>query len=258
MFSDHPYPAKRAPFRGLSPPGPGRFHIWAHRGYSAVAPENTLAAFRAAETAGADGIELDIQLSRDGIPVVLHDETVDRTTDGRGTASDFTLPELRELDAGFWFDPAFAGEPLPSLEEVLAWAEGRLRLNLEIKAAAAGRAILDLLPSFPRVRLLISSFDHSLLESLHRARPELPLGFLLDSYFWRRALGRATACGAESLNPRHDRLSRPLLAACRKQGLAVYPWTIDDPRQAVRLWRQGVSGVFTNDPAAIGRAMSRF
>jgi len=257
MVFDHAHSVLDVPRRRLVQAGPAGFRIWAHRGYSAAAPENTMAAFRAAETAGADGIELDIQLSRDGIPVVLHDETVDRTTDGRGEAANFTLRELRWLDAGSWFDPAFAGEALPSLEEVLLWAEDRLWLNLEIKAAAAGRAILEMLPSFPRARLLVSSFDHALLESLRRVHPKLPLGFLLDSYFWRRAVGRAVACGAESLNPRHDRLSRHLLAACRRRGLAVYPWTVDDPRRVVRLRQQGVSGVFTNDPAAIRRVLNR-
>ena len=96
------------------------FFIWAHRGASASAPENTLAAFRAAEAAGAAGIELDVHLSADGVPVVIHDETVDRTTDGHGPVAALTLCRLRQLDAGRWFAPAFAGEALPTLEEILA------------------------------------------------------------------------------------------------------------------------------------------
>lgn len=222
--------------------------LWAHRGASGSAPENTLAAFRAAEAAGADGIELDVQLSRDGVPVVLHDDTVDRTTDGAGRADRLLLRELKSLDAGGWFDPAFAGEPLPTLEEVLRWAGGRLRLNVEIKVSAAAFAVLELLRSFPLARVLVSSFEHGLLESLRRSDPDLSLAFLLDSPFWRRVLGRAEACGAESLNPRHDRVSRNLVVACHRLGMAVYPWTVDDPRRLEVLCRLGVDGVFTNVP----------
>lgn len=225
------------------------FFLWAHRGASGAAPENTMAAFRGAEEAGADGIELDVQLSRDGVPVVIHDDTVDRTTDGGGAVGRLLLRELRALDAGSWFGPSFAGEAVPTLEEVLDWAGGRLRLNVEIKAAAAGSAVLELLRAFPRARILLSSFDHALLVRLRQADPDLPLGFLLDSPFWRRAVQRAAACGAESLNPRHDHVSGSMVATCHRLGLLVYPWTVDEPGRLERLVRLGVDGAFTNVPA---------
>jgi glycerophosphoryl diester phosphodiesterase len=231
------------------------FTILAHRGASLQAPENTLAAFRAARAVGADGIELDVHLSADGVPVVIHDETLERTTDGRGRVDERTLIQLQQLDAGSWFDPAFAGEPLPTLEQVLDWAGDRLRLNVEIKAAAAGRAVLDLLAGFPRARVLVSSFDHALLAALHEREPRLPLGFLVDTPFWRRALARAAACRAASLHPRVDLVSRPLLTACRRAGQAVYPWTVDAPEPARRLRSLGVAGLFTNDPAGLARAL---
>lgn len=231
------------------------FFIWAHRGASATAPENTLAAFRAAEAAGAAGIELDVHLSADGVPVVIHDETVERTTDGRGPVAALTLGQLLQLDAGSWFAPEFAGEALPTLEEVLEWVAGRLRLNLEIKAEAAAVAVLELLRRYPQVRVLVSSFDHGLLERLRARCAELPLGFLSDSPFWRRAVARAARCGATSFHPRRDRLTRPLLAACRRQGLAVFPWTVDAPPEAAALRRLGVEGLFTNDPASLIHAL---
>lgn len=227
--------------------------IWAHRGASATAPENTMAAFRAAAVAGADGIELDVHLSRDGVPVVIHDETVDRTTDGRGRVAAMSLGELRQLDAGGWFAPSFAGEQVPTIEEVFAWAADRLRLNVEIKAVPAGLAVIELLRSYPLVRVLISSFDHALLERLRLQNPDLPLGFLVDSRFWRRAVCRATRCRAESVHPRYDRLSRPLLAACLRHGLAVHCWTVDRPDLCASLRRCGIAGIFTNDPALIVR-----
>lgn len=227
------------------------FFVWAHRGASAVAPENTLAAFAAAEAAGADGIELDVHLSRDGVPVIIHDDTVDRTTSGRGEVGRLRLDELRSLDAGSWFSPSFAGEPIPTLEEVLHWAEGRLRLNLEIKDYLAGQIVLELLSHYPNDRILVSSFDHRVLESLRRVDPELPLGFLVDSMFWRRAVRRAVAAGAVCLNPRHDLVSRPMLATCRHYGLKVYPWTVDALKRIDGLARLGVDGIFTNDPLQV-------
>jgi glycerophosphoryl diester phosphodiesterase len=234
------------------------FFIWAHRGASAAAPENTMAAFRAAAAAGADGIELDVHLSRDGVPVVIHDETVERTTDGRGAVARMGLAQLQQLDAGAWFAPAFAGETVPTLEAVFAWAAHRLRLNVEIKAVSAGLAVVELLRAYPQVRVLISSFDHTLLEQLRWQNPDLPLGFLVDSRFWRRAVLRAVGCRAESVHPRFDLLSRPLLADCQRHGLAVHCWTVDRPDLCSSLRRQGVAGVFTNDPDRIVRHLRNF
>jgi len=222
--------------------------LWAHRGASALAPENTLAAFALAEAIGADGIELDVHLSADGVAVVLHDETVDRTSDGRGAVAALTLEQLRRLDAGSWFDADFAGEKIPTLDEVLAWADNRLRLNIEIKSAAAGRAVLELLRAYPQARALVSSFDHALLDELRRQDPKLPLGFLCESRFWRRALQRAVAAGAESFHPAARHCSRPLVEACHRFGLKVYPWTVDAPRRLASLRRIGVDGWFSNCP----------
>lgn len=230
---------------------PKELFIWAHRGASAAAPENTLAAFRLAETVGADGIELDVHLSRDGVPVVIHDETVDRTSSGRGPVRRLTRTALRRLDAGSWFSPAFAGEPIPDLRETLDWAGDRLRLNIEIKSAGAGEAVLALLSDFPEARVLVSSFDHRLLENLRLAAPDLPLGFLVDSRFWRQVVAAAERSRAESLHPRQDLLSPLLAAACRRAGLAIYPWTVDDRSSLRRLQRQRVDGVFTNCPGEL-------
>lgn len=232
------------------------FFIWAHRGASGSAPENTMAAFRGAEGI-ADGIELDVQLSRDGVPVVIHDATLDRTTDGAGPVERLLQRELRQLDAGSWFAPAFAGERVPTLEEVLAWVGGRLRLNLEVKAAGAGNAVLELLGAYPQARVVVSSFDQALLERLRAVAPALPLAFVTETRFWRRAARRAAACGAESLNPRQDRVSPALVTACRRLGLRVYPWTVDAPERLGRLVELEVDGAFTNVPAVLARCLRR-
>lgn len=225
--------------------------IWAHRGASALAPENTLAAFSLAWDEGADGIELDVHLSRDGIPVVIHDETLERTTDGRGAVSSLRASELRRLDAGRWFAPAFAGERIPLLSEVLDWAGEDLPLNIELKTLRAGEATLRLLKDYPRCRVLVSSFDQRLLAALRAAEPRLPLGFLCDSRLWRLVLRRALAAGAASFHPRADLVSPALARRVKDAGLALYPWTVDDPERAGRLLRRGASGLFTNRPGAL-------
>ncbi len=243
------------------------FYVWAHRGASALAPENTLTAFREAETAGADGVELDVQLSHDGVPVVLHDETLDRTSNGRGSVAKLTLEELQELDAGSWFGSAFAGEKIPPLEKVLQWGGSRIRFNVEIKDSAAARAVLDLSFSFPQASIVVSSFDHGLLHRLRSLAPQLPLAFLWEQPDWAAAVDRATSCSAESFNPRYDILSAELVAACHRRGLAVYVWTVDFPSELEQCRQLGVDGVFCNDPAQVlawlksldqGRGHSRF
>jgi glycerophosphoryl diester phosphodiesterase len=232
------------------------FLLWAHRGASTDAPENTLAAFVLAERQGADGIELDVQLSRDGVPLILHDETLDRTTNGQGRADRLNWSELRGLDAGRWFGSEFAGERLPSLAEVLEWADDRLLLNLEVKDSAAVDALLTTLKQFPQARVLISSFDHKLLAALRSVAPDLRLGFLNDSRFWRRALQRATRARAVSFHPRVDQVSRPLLAACQTANVVVYPWTVNTAAVAHRLRGLGVAGVFSNRPGLLRRELS--
>ena len=229
-----------------------RLFVYAHRGASAEAPENTLAAFRRAVDAGADGIELDVHLASDGVPVVIHDDTLDRTTAGTGAVAAQRAALLQTLDAGAWFSPHFAGEPLPTLEETLRLLAGRLRINLEVKESRSGLAVLELLRAFPAADVVISSFDHALLAALRRTSPDLPLAVLLEAGNWRRALARATALRASAFHPHVDLVSRPLLAACRRLHLPVYAWTVDDPGRARSLARIGVAGLFTNDPAALG------
>jgi len=225
--------------------------LYAHRGASAEAPENTLAAFRRAVAAGADGIELDVHLCADGVPVVIHDETLERTTDGAGAVAAQPLAALARLDAGGWFAPQFYGEKLPTLAATLHLLAGRLRLNLEVKDARAGGAVLELLRHFPQAEAVVSSFDHRLLAHLRHLAPDLPLAVLLDSGDWHRALARAAALRACAFHPQVDLVSRPLLAACRRLDLPVYVWTVDDPGLARSLARSGVAGLFTNDPAGM-------
>jgi glycerophosphoryl diester phosphodiesterase len=225
--------------------------LWAHRGASFLAPENTMAAFSLAVECGADGLELDIHLSCDGVPVVIHDETLDRTTDGQGQVGNKSLRQIQLLDAGSWFSDEFAGETIPALEDVLEAFSGRVRLNLEIKEFRAGVAVLELLTHYPDTDCVVSSFDYRLLERLRAADEKLPIAVLYVSGNWRHAVRLASGLQAVAFHPEAAQVGRPMISACRQAQLPVYVWTIDHPVHARSLFRAGVAGVFTNDPLAL-------
>jgi glycerophosphoryl diester phosphodiesterase len=225
--------------------------IWAHRGASKIAPENTMAAFSAAVELGADGLELDIHLSQDSIPVVIHDESLERTTDGRGLVANASLEQLQQLDAGGWFSPEFMGESLPTLAEVLSEFSGKLSLNLELKEFSAGVEVLSLLRQHPDAEVVISSFDYDLLKGLRSLDEALPLAVLFDDGSWRQAVRLANEISACAFHPADNLVCRRMVAACRKLALPVSVWTVDRERQARSLVRMGVSGLFTNDPGAL-------
>ena len=210
-----------------------------------------MAAFSAAVELGADGLELDIHLSRDGIPVVIHDESLERTTDGQGLVADASLEQLQQLDAGGWFSPEFMGESLPTLAEVLSAFSGKPRLNLELKEFTAGVEVLSLLRQHSDAEVVISSFDYDLLKGLRSLDETLPLAVLFDDGNWRQAVRLANEISACAFHPAYDLVCHRMVAACRKLALPVSVWTVDQEAQARSLVRMGVSGLFTNDPGAI-------
>lgn len=225
--------------------------IWAHRGASALAPENTMAAFSAALDCGVDGIELDVHLTRDGVPVVIHDETLERTTNGSGRVNMMNWNVIRQFDAGSWFPGDYQGETIPALEQVLEEFAGRLALNIELKDFAAGLKVLDLLKHFDDSGFLLSSFNASLLTRLRQESSDLPLAFLYEEGAWHKAVKLAVDLKVRAFHPRVDLLTRPMVRCCHSAGLKVSPWTVDVPGQARSLLRAGVDGLFTNDPLKI-------
>jgi glycerophosphoryl diester phosphodiesterase len=230
--------------------------IWAHRGDSAWAPENTLAAFHAAVESGADGLELDVHLSCDGVPVVIHDETLERTTDGRGLVSVASAEQIARLDAGSWFSAAFSGEPVPTLAAVLKAFGGQKRLNLEIKEPLAGIAVLDLLKRHASADVVVSSFDIDVLCQLRSADRALPIAVLYHAGGWRKVLSAAKGLSACAFHPGATTVSRPMISACKEAGLPVHVWTVDRIPVAKSLFRAGVAGFFSNDPGLLTRAFS--
>lgn len=229
----------------------------AHRGASHVAPENTLSAFKMAMELGADGIELDVMLSKDGEVIVIHDYEVDRTTDGHGFVKDMTLSELKGLDAGSWFDPKFAGERIPTLQEVIDLVGEEMVMNIELKTKAITKtdgleakvaeiiAENDLYDS-----VIVSSFNPFALWRIKRADGRIRTGLLyaedLPIYLaraWLRPLARPDA-----LHPKYTMVDESYMRWAKARGYYVNVWTVDDENEMKRLLDLGVDGIITNRP----------
>ncbi|MBI3914735.1 MAG: glycerophosphodiester phosphodiesterase [Chloroflexi bacterium] len=264
--------------------------IIAHRGASASAPENTLAAFQRAFQLGADGIELDVTLTKDGVPVVIHDDTVDRTSNGRGKVSAMTLAELERLDFGSWFGEKFRGEKIPTLVEVLRAVPRDKLINIELKTQALrswspnatqlsriefakiATQMLFRLWEPPRLEpavvkvieetqsgnhVIISSFNPLALSRMRQLNPQLPRGLL---YFkelpiflgnaWLRPLARPHA-----LHPRNPMVTFAYMEWANRRGYAVNAWTVDEPIEARRLAEIGVNAIITNQPEVLRDAL---
>jgi glycerophosphoryl diester phosphodiesterase len=224
--------------------------VIAHRGASGTAPENTMPAFRRAEELGADMIELDVQLTRDGHPVVIHDRTLDRTTSGRGAVRRRTLEEIVALDAGAWFGRAFAGARVPTLEQVLGAL--RIPVNVELKASGddglEGR-VLDVVARAGALgRVVFSSFDAASLRRLRALSREADLAVLWGARSIVRAVSLAGRVGARSLHIRTSRAVTTAIATGHAAGLAVRVWTVNARGEFTRLTDAGADGVFTDYP----------
>ncbi len=233
--------------------------VLGHRGASKVAPENTLPSFRAALDQGADGFELDAQLSADGVPVVIHDFSLERTTDGRGSVTAHTLAELRRLDAGAWFAPELAGTRIPTLEEVLELARGRAIANVELKTldARSGRLEAAVVRLVERLgmeqQVLLSSFNPASLWWVWRANPRLARGLLYaeDQPFYLRQRWLRSLARPDAMHPSRTAATREHVHAAKVRGFRVNVWTVDDPGEARRLMDLDVDGIITNRPDAI-------
>ena len=239
--------------------------VIAHRGACDVAPENTLAAFQAALAAGADAVEMDVTRCATGEIVVIHDSTVDRTTDGKGRVGEMDLATLRELDAGAWFSPKFAGERIPLLQEVLELCANRLRVNIEIKGMGwrgdgIDREIAQLIRARGLARgTLVSSFNALALQRTALVAPELQRGFLhhpAQPESIVRALSRFVA-ESQALHPHHSLVTERYMRWARRQGYRVNTWTVNEPREMLRVISLGVDGIITNHPALLRRLLSR-
>ncbi len=219
--------------------------IIGHRGASADAPENTLAAFTLAQAQGADGIELDVQLSADGQVVIMHDTTVDRTTNGRGNVSDMTVAQLQTLDAG-------QGQTVPTLDELFETMGPHILYNVEMKPFAVDAERLATAVA-SRIRahnlaaqVLVSSFNPLMVR---RARQHLTAQTMVAHLWYKKQFKyKYLLAQAEAHHPQHGLVDAAYMAWARKQGWRVHTWAVDDPAEARRLIDLGVNGLITNKP----------
>lgn len=243
----------------------------AHRGASVEAPENTLASVRAAVAQGCDFVEVDVQRTKDGALVLFHDRTIDRTTNvqqvlprRRGAAvAHLTLAELRSLDAGSWFAPQYAGEPVATLAEVLAVLAGTdCGLLVEVKSAAPAYHLADdllvLLRAMPRLtarlvaegRLLVQSFDHGEMARLKALEPSLPVGLLGKP---PRAALPDLGRWAHMVNPHHAAVDASYLTDVRAAGMASLLWTVNSRTSMTRVLKLAPEGIITDRPRLLKR-----
>lgn len=227
----------------------------AHRGFSASYPENTLLAFKKAVDAGCDGIELDVHLTRDKKIVVIHDESLERTTNGSGFVKDMTLDELSALDAG-------QGEAIPTLAQYLDLVEkAGIISNIELKNSifrypGMEEAVIQIIRERGiSQEVILSSFNHYSILACKRMAPEIRCGFLTDS--WIVNAGAYTkSCGVECLHPEYHNLTSEIADEIHANGVAINTYTVDDAQEMARLSSLGVAGVITNNPALLKEVLS--
>jgi len=229
-----------------------------HRGFPTRYPENTMVSFRAAVDAGAQLVELDVTLTRDGQVVVMHDDTVDRTTDGRGFVADYTLGTLKRLDAGSWFHPGFAGERVPTLKEVLEKIDTRVVINIEIKshrttdAARKGKVVqgvlTDVLDADAEERVLVSSFDPMVIKRVKQVYATIPVALIAERSHPVESVGLSRSLGAFSYHPDLAYLDHATVKALQMAGLRVFPYNIKEQKSAERAFALGVDGLIADDP----------
>lgn len=237
-----------------------RFLVVAHRGYSSQAPENTLAAFEKAIDVGADMIELDITLSEDGHFIVIHDDTLNRTTNGTGFIAHHSLEQIKQLDAGSWYSAEYAGQKLLTINEVLDQIAPRIALNIEIKPLFTLTAVNILDKAIRQLvadvenrglvdKVLFSSFNFFVLEHLRSLSAKVRLGVLFCHPF--SEFDPAHVCNrlkAYSLHPHISLCDAPLVSTMHQVGVKVMPYTVNDPEMIRDLVFCGIDGAFSDYP----------
>mgnify|MGYP001389455884 CR=1 FL=1 len=235
---------------------------FAHRGASAVCPENTMAAFRKSLTLGATGIETDVQMTKDGALVLIHDEELNRTTDGTGYIKDKTLQEVLAVDAGSWFGAAFKGEKIPTLEDLLDLLQGRdTILNIELKnglfmyPGMEEKVIATVRDFHMSERVILSSFNHYSLAYCKSIAPDILTGILYGEGLYR-PWDYAASLKADALHATHYAVLPEFVAEATKHGIDYHPFTVNDPERMKYLIAAGVAGIITDYPDLLAELLA--
>lgn len=245
------------------------FLVIAHRGASNYAPENTMAAFKLAHEMQVDMIELDVQLSKDGIPVVFHDAKLDRHSNGKGPVSSFLFNEIRQLDAGNWFSIKFKGEKIPSLKEVLMWASGKIFVNIEIKKEAVGDSIeggveekiLQLVQQMGMEKqVIISSFDYRAVKRIKKMRTDIMTGLL----YHKKSSAKLSPVqllnnyGADFFHCSRSEMNKKWLAQLNEFGKRYLIYTVNKKKQMKKWMQMGAFGIFSDKPDLLREAANQY
>jgi glycerophosphoryl diester phosphodiesterase len=238
----------------------GRTLVFGHRGARAYAPMNTLPSFELAAKQGAHGVELDVHLSRDGYPIVLHDFTVDATTDGRGKAREMPLAQLKALDAGRKFGDEFTSVRIPTLDEVFEAIGKKLYVNVEIKSESLDtdgieKVVADRINRYRmNERVIVSSFNPHTLQRFRAIMPNVPIGYLYSAdYSFDSHL--MNDLPHEARHPEDALVNPSFMAWAKRSGYRVNTWTVNDPARARELRDMGVDAIITDKPDVILAAL---
>lgn len=240
----------------------GRTLVFGHRGASAYAPMNTLAAFELAAQQGAAGVELDVHRSADGYPVIVHDFTVNATTDGSGKVTEMTLAQLKALDAGAWFAPQFTGARVPTLDEVFEAVGQKLYINVEIKALGMRTDGVEQVVAAciarhaMQQRVIVSSFNPMTLRRFRAIAPDVAVGFLYMPHIMFYTSWMLGGLPHEARHPYHAMVNARTMQRAKENGYRVNTWTVNDPARAVVLRDLGVDCIITDKPDVIRDALA--
>jgi glycerophosphoryl diester phosphodiesterase len=233
--------------------------VFGHRGAAAYAPENTLASFRLAMEQGAHGVEFDVHLTRDGVPVVIHDFSLDKTTSGHGPVVEHEYEDLEALDAGSHKGSEFAGEPIPTLEEVFRLLSGKLAMNVEVKADTDGieDAVAALIDQYGvNDWVIVSSFNPLILQRFAAKYPQIALGYLYDeSMPYEEFLQLLTNVKLQARHPHHTMIDASFVRVAKQFGYRINTWTVNEPARAIELRQFGVDVIITDTPDVILKAL---
>ena len=236
--------------------------IYAHRGASNAAPENTMAAFELAKDMGADGIELDVVLTKDSEIVVIHDDSIDRTSNGKGVVEDMYYSDLKKLDFGSWKNEQFKGEPIPLLNDVCKLVkDSNILLNIEIKPTVKSDEIEDkiisMIKSYDIVnQIIISSFNHYCLRSIKKKFSDVETGILYQSGIIKAARYARHTVKADGIHPHKYAVLKETVKCAAMNNMKIRPWTVDSPDLFKKMAKvKYISGVITNKPDVMLKAL---
>lgn len=230
--------------------------IIAHRGASYVAPENTLAALKKAIELGAEYAEVDVYQTRDGEIVLMHDEKLERTTNVKGKIWDFTLDELKQLDAGSWFGNEFKAEPIPTLREAVQLVKGKMKLNIEIKIKREepdlAQKVLDLIRAEEFEKdCVVTSFDRKTVEKIKQIAPEIETGFIFDKEYPPDVFEGSW----DALSSNYRLVKPEFVQKAREHKKKIYAWTVNSRREMKRLIDLKIDGIITNRPGLLKKVI---